>query len=304
MNIVFAGTPAFAAVALDALLGAGHVVGLVLTQPDRPAGRGRRIQPSAVKRLAQRHGLDLLQPSSLRDSTVAAAIANQAPEAVVVAAYGLIVPKAVLVLPRLGCINIHASLLPRWRGPAPIQRALLAGDTMSGITIMQMDEGLDTGAILLQDAIPIEVDETAQTLHDRLAALGARLIVKALAAPLAPRPQSEAGVTYAAKIEKREACIDWSESAEAIERRVRAFDPVPGAATAFEGAPLKVWRASIEPGVSGAPGEVRAIDAEGVVVACGDNGLRLRELQRAGGKRLPAQAFLAGFRIARGARMG
>lgn len=304
MTIVFAGTPEFAAVALDALIRAGRDVRLVLTQPDRPAGRGRLMHSSAVKRLAQRDGLSLLQPTSLRDSSVAAAIAKEEPDVMVVAAYGLMVPKAVLELPRLGCINIHASLLPRWRGAAPIQRALLAGDALTGITIMQMEEGLDTGAILLQEAIAIKADDTAQTLHDRLAALGGRLIVQALAAPLTPRPQAAAGITYAAKIDKNEARIDWSESAEAIERRVRAFDPVPGAFTLFEGAMLKVWRARVEVRVSGAPGEVCETGTGGIVVACGVNGLRLTEVQRAGGKRLPARAFLAGFDIARGARMG
>ena len=304
MKIVFAGTPEFAAVALDALIRAGHEIALVLTQPDRPAGRGRRIQPSAVKRLAQRHGLPVLQPSSLKDGGVVAAVAAHAPEAIVVAAYGLIVPKSMLALPRLGCINIHASLLPRWRGAAPIQRALLAGDTATGITIMQMDEGLDTGAILLQEALPIGPDDTAQTLHDRLAALGGRLIVQALAAPFTSRPQEAARATYAEKIDKREARIEWAESAEAIERKVRALSPAPGAQTSLEGAVLKIWRARVERGVSAPPGEVCESGATGIVVACGADGLRLMELQRAGGKRLPVRAFLAGFDVARGARMG
>lgn len=304
MKIVFAGTPEFAAVALDALIRAGHEITLVLTQPDRPAGRGRRIQPSAVKRLAQRHGLPVLQPSSLKDGGVVAAVAAHRPEVIVVAAYGLIVPKSMLALPRLGCINIHASLLPRWRGAAPIQRALLAGDTATGITIMQMDEGLDTGAILLQEALPIGPDDTAQTLHDRLAALGGRLIVQALAAPFTSRPQEAARATYAEKIDKREARIEWAESAEAIERKVRALSPAPGAQTSLEGAVLKIWRARVERGVSAPPGEVCESGATGIVVACGADGLRLMELQRAGGKRLPVRAFLAGFDVARGARMG
>lgn len=304
MNIVFAGTPEFAAAALDALMRAGHGVKLVLTQPDRPAGRGRHLQPSGVKRLARGRGLSVLQPLSLRDSGVVAAIAKEEPDVMVVAAYGLIVPRTLLELPRLGCINIHASLLPRWRGAAPIQRALLAADAATGITIMQMDESLDTGAILLQEAIPIRPDETAGTLHDQLAALGARLIVQALAAPFAPRPQPSEGITYAPKIEKHEAHIDWAERAEAIERKVRAFDPVPGAFTVVHGTSLKVWRARVEPRVSGTPGEVSEASAEGILVACGVGGLRLLEVQRAGGKRLPARAFLAGFHIARGARMG
>jgi methionyl-tRNA formyltransferase len=304
MNIVFAGTPEFAAVALDSLFSAGHDLSLVLTQPDRAAGRGRHLQSSAVKHLAQRHGLDVLQPHSLSESGVAAAIAMREPDVMVVAAYGRIVPKTLLALPRLGGVNIHASLLPRWRGAAPIQRALLAGDATTGITIMQMDEGLDTGPILLQEAIPIAADDTAQTLHDRLAALGGRLVVDALAAPHPARAQGTTGITYAAKIDKREARIDWSESAAAIERKVRAFDPDPGASTACAGAVLKVWRASVEPGVTGAPGEILATDANGILVACGSDGLRLTELQRPGGKRLAARTFMTGYSLPRGARMG
>lgn len=304
MNIVFAGTPEFAAMALDALIRAGHAITQVLTQPDRPSGRGLKAQPSAVKRLAQRHGLTVLQPSSLKDGSIAAAIQAQQPDAMVVAAYGLIVPKTVLDLPRLGCINIHASLLPRWRGAAPIQRALLAGDTTTGITVMQMDAGLDSGAILMQEAIPIGADDTAKELHDRLAVLGARLIVQALAVPLTSRPQDAARATYAAKIDKREARIDWAESAEAIERKVRAFNPVPGAYTSLEGAMLKIWRARAEHGVGAPRGEVCEIGAAGIVVACGVDRLRLVEVQRAGGKRLPVRAFLAGFEVARGTRMG
>lgn len=304
MHIVFAGTPEFAAIALDALLRAGHEITLVLTQPDRPAGRGRKVRPSAVKRLAQRHGLPVLQPSSLKDGTIAAAVAAHRPDAMVVAAYGLIVPKPMLDLPRLGGVNIHASLLPRWRGAAPIQRALLAGDTATGITIMQMDEGLDSGAILLQEALPIGPDDTAQTLHDRLAALGARLIVRALGAPFSPRPQDAAQATYAEKIDKREARIEWAESAETVERKVRAFNPAPGAYTSLGGVVLKIWRAAVERGVSAPPGEVCESSATGIVVACGADGLRLMELQRAGGKRLPVRAWVAGFNVARGARMG
>ena len=304
MHIVFAGTPEFAAVALDALLRAGHEIALVLTQPDRPAGRGRKLQPSAAKRLAQTHGLPLLQPSSLKDGSVTAAIAARRPEVMVVAAYGLILPKSILALPRLGCVNIHASLLPRWRGAAPIQRALLAGDTATGITIMQMDEGLDTGAILLQEALPISPDDTAQTLQDRLAALGARLIVRVVDAPFAPRPQDASQATHAEKIDKREARIEWTESAHTIERKVRAFNPVPGAYTSLGGAVVKIWHASLERGVSGPPGEVCESSATGIVVACGADGLRVMELQRAGGKRLPVRAFVAGFKVACGARMG
>ena len=304
MNIVFAGTPQFAAVALDALICAGHEVKLVLTQPDRAAGRGRQMQSSAVKRLALRHGLNVLQPASLGERSVAAAIAQRQPDVMVVAAYGLLVPGGLLGLPRRGSINIHASLLPRWRGAAPIQRALLAGDTATGITIMQMDEGLDTGPILLQEGIAINPEDTAHTLHERLATLGGRLIVQALATPHPLRPQGATGITYAAKIDKREAHIDWSESAAAIERKVRAFDPEPGAFTFCAGVMLKVWRASVERGISGPPGEVCEISPRGMVVACGADGLRLTEMQRAGGKRLLAPAFLAGHNLTRGTRLG
>lgn len=304
MKIVFAGTPDFAAVALEALVGAGHDVALVLTQPDRPAGRGLRARTSAVKQLAQDHALPVLQPAALREQKVIETIAELAPGALVVVAYGLMVPQAVLDIPRLGGINIHASLLPRWRGAAPIQRAILAGDAETGITIMQMDAGLDTGAILLQEAFAIGAGDTAHALHDRLAELGGRLIVRALAAPLAPRAQDGALATYAHKITKQEALINWGESAEIIARKVRAFNPVPGAASVFGGTIIKIWRAQVERGVSAAPGTVCATGASGVVVACGQAGLRLQELQRAGGKRLPAPAFLAGFDLARGARFG
>ena len=304
MNIVFAGTPEFAAVALEALLRAGHAVPLVLTQPDRPAGRGLKSQPSAVKSLAARHGLPVLQPTTLKDRSVIDGIVALKPDALVVAAYGLIVPQALLDALRLGGINIHASLLPRWRGAAPIQRAILAGDAQTGITIMQMDAGLDTGAILLQEAVPIGDDDTAQSLHDRLAVLGGRLIVHALSVPLAARGQDSTAATYADKIDKREALIDWNEKATIIERKVRAFNPVPGASSVFKGERIKIWRAQAERGVSAPPGTVCDAGAAGIVVACGGDGLRLLELQRAGGKRLPAAAFIAGFDMARGARFG
>jgi methionyl-tRNA formyltransferase len=304
MNIAFAGTPEFAATALEALIRAGHNVKLVLTQPDRQAGRGLRVRSSPVKLLAQGHGLSVLQPPTLKEGAVVAALAAQDPDVMVVAAYGLVVPKAVLELPRRGCINIHASLLPRWRGAAPIQRALLAGDTTTGITIMQMDEGLDTGPILLQEPVPIRPDDTAGTLHDRLAALGGRLVVEALAAPASPRSQNVAYATYAPKIDMREAHIDWQQSAEAIERKVRAFDPVPGARTTWGETVLKIWRARVERGVEAAPGEVCESGAAGIVVACGKDGLRLMELQRSGGKRLPVRALLAGLDVPCGARFG
>ena len=304
MKIVFAGTPEFAAVALEALLAAGHDVALVLTQPDRPAGRGLKSLPSAVKQLAQRRGLALVQPAKLKaDHATLAAIAAAQPEAMVVVAYGLLIPAPLLALPRRGCLNVHASLLPRWRGAAPIQRALLAGDAATGITIMQMDEGLDTGPVLLQEALPIAATDTSGTLHDKLAALGAALLVRALASSLKPHPQASDGATYAARIAKGEAEIDWRRPAAEIERQVRAFDPLPGAQAHFSGAPLKIWQARVERGVSAAPGTVCAADAQGIVVACGADALRVTELQRAGGKRLPAGIFLSGTKLARGARL-
>lgn len=304
MRLVFAGTPEFAAHALERLIEAGHTIALVLTQPDRRAGRGLKAQGSAVKALAVRHGLALEQPAKLDSPDLAARIEALAPDVLVVAAYGLIVPKALLALPRLGAINIHASLLPRWRGAAPIQRALLAGDAETGVTIMQMDAGLDTGAILTQEAISIGADDTAQSLHDRLADLGARMIVAALKAMPPPRPQDPAHATYAAKIDRDEARLDWREPAALNERKVRAFNPVPGAFTELDGALLKVWRASVAPDAAGAPGTVCAAGDDGIVVACGAGGLRLLELQRAGGKRLPAAAFLAGAPLGPGAQLG
>jgi methionyl-tRNA formyltransferase len=303
MKLVFAGTPEFAAAALAALLDAGHEIGLVLTQPDRPAGRGLKVQPSAVKVLAQARGLRILQPAAL-DGAVQAAVSEVQPAAMIVAAYGLIVPPALLQLPPRGCLNVHASLLPRWRGAAPIQRAILAGDARTGITIMQMDAGLDTGPILLQEELSIAADETAGTLHDRLAALGAGLIVRALATRPEPQPQDESRATYARKLRREEADIDWRRPAGEIERQVRAFDPVPGAQTHLGGSAVKIRRARVEPGVTGVPGTVRACEPSGIVVACGRDGLRVTELQRAGGKRLAAGEFLAGFRVAVGAQFG
>jgi len=304
MKLVFAGTPEFAAVSLAALLGARHEVTLVLTQPDRPAGRGLKPQPSAVKRLALARGLRIIQPGKLNEVEALGAVAAACPQVIVVAAYGLLLPSVLLALPAQGCLNVHASLLPRWRGAAPIQRALLAGDTETGVTIMQMDEGLDTGAMLLQRTIPIASDDTTGTLHDKLAALGAQLLVQALTKIPAPRAQDAAAATYAPRIHKREAAIDWHKPAVEIGRQVRAFNPAPGAQTRIDGETFKIWRAGIEPGIAAAPGTVSTTGPDGIVVACGVDALRITELQRAGGKRLPAQAFLAGFRLAQGARFG
>jgi methionyl-tRNA formyltransferase len=307
MRVVFAGTPEFAAVALDALLAAGFSVPLVLTQPDRPAGRGMKLQASAVKQRAVAAGIPVAQPQGLKldgkyaaDATAAreALLAAQA-DMMVVAAYGLILPPWVLDMPPRGCLNIHASLLPRWRGAAPIHRAIEAGDTETGITIMQMDAGLDTGDMLLVEREPIRADDTTAALHDRLAAQGGRLIVQALqAARLQRTPQPAEGVTYAHKIEKAESTIDWTQPAAEIERRLRAFDPFPGGVATLAGEAIKVWRAELAEG-HGTPGEVIA---PGPVVACGQGALRLTELQRAGGKRGPAAAFLQARPIAVGER--
>ncbi|HUG25746.1 methionyl-tRNA formyltransferase [Piscinibacter sp.] len=303
MKAAFAGTPEFAQAALARLHAAGLTVPLVLTQPDRPAGRGMKLQPSPVKVFALEHGLPVIQPRSLRldgkfpDDAQAAreALRQAAPDVLVVAAYGLILPQWVLDLPPHGCLNIHASLLPRWRGAAPIHRAIEAGNTRTGITIMQMDAGLDTGDMLLVEAVDIAVGDTTATLHDKLAALGARLIVEAL--ELAARgglrrtPQPSEGVTYAHKIEKAEAAIDWTQPADMIERRIRAFDPFPGAATTLAGEPLKLWRARVSEG-HGDPGEVLSAGGEALVVACGSGSLAVTQLQRAGGKRVSAAQFL------------
>lgn len=304
MKIVFAGTPEFAAVALRGLLDAGHQVPLVLTQPDRPAGRGLKPQASAVKRLAEERNLPIQQPASLKDSAVAAEITAASVDVMVVAAYGLLLPEALLTLLPLGCLNIHASLLPRWRGAAPIQRALLAGDAATGITIMQMERGLDTGPILLQESIPIDTRDTAGSLHDKLAHLGAQLIVRALIDRPAPRPQDSALVTYAPRIAKRESEIDWQRSAVEIDRQVRAFNPAPGAYTRRGTETWKIWTASLEPGVRGVPGTICSLAADGIVVACGAGALRITELQRSGAKRLAVGAFLAGSKLEPGARLG
>jgi len=310
MRLAFAGTPVFARVALEALAAAGHDVVLVLTQPDRPSGRGMKLQASPVKQLAQQLHLPLIQPRSLRldgkfpDEATAAetALRAAAPQVMVVAAYGLILPPWVLALPTGGCLNIHGSLLPRWRGAAPIQRAIEAGDATTGISIMRMDAGLDTGPVLLEESLPISPDDTAGTLHDRLAALGARLIVQALAAgaALEPRAQPAEGVTYAHKIDKAEATIDWRQPAAAIERRLRAFDPAPGCTAEIDGRALKVWRARVveaaaAPPAGAAPGAVLPSQAGRLVVACGESGsqaLEILEVQPPGGRRLAAREWL------------
>ncbi len=306
MRLVFAGTPEFAARALAALLEAGHAIPLVLTQPDRPAGRGLEPAAGPVKRLALERGLALHQPPSLREPRALEPIAAVRPEAIVVAAYGLLLPPALLGLAPHGAINIHASLLPRWRGAAPIQRALLAGDTETGITLIRMDEGLDTGPILAQRRIAIAADDDAQTLHDRLAALGAEMIVALLEDLASGRaratPQPSEGVTYAPKLVRGEAEVDWTRPCAEIERKLRALRPAPGAETVHRGERLKLWRGECVGG-GGEPGTVLAA-TDALVVACADGALALAELQRPGGRRMSAAAFLRGHPIAPGERLG
>ena len=302
MRLIFAGTPEFAAQALQAIVEAGHEVALVLTQPDRPAGRGMTLQPSPVKKLALEYGLDVFQPLTLKDAEAQARIAAVQAGVMVVAAYGLILPQVVLDMPHFGCINIHASLLPRWRGAAPIQRALLAGDAETGVCIMQMEAGLDTGPVLLRGAFPIEPTDTTATLHDRLARLGAQLVVAALdKLPLPAVAQPAEGVTYARKIEKAEALIDWRRNAAELDRHLRAFNPFPGAQALLNGQVVKLWQAEPVAG-QGEIGQILSVDRQRIVVACGEGALAVSELQKAGGKRLPVQQFLAGNPLQAGDR--
>ncbi len=317
MKVIFAGTPEFAATALKDLHEAGFEIPLVLTQPDRPAGRGMQLHASAVKQYAQQHGIDVLQPLSLRMDSKDPQRAAEAKAAherllatdydvMVVAAYGLILPRSTLDIKP--CINIHGSLLPRWRGAAPIHRAIEAGDAETGVTIMQMDAGLDTGDMCLVERLPITADDTTASLHDKLADLGGRLIVEALemsACGGLPRtPQPAEGVNYAHKIEKAESQIDWHQDAEAIARRLRAFNPFPGGATQYGDESIKVWEAHADPAIAvgtAAPGTVLSAGADGVRVACGNGVLCMTLLQRAGGKRLAAGDFLRGFDLPEGA---
>lgn len=315
MRIVFAGTPGFAREALLALLQAGHEISCVLAQPDRPSGRGMRLVPGPVKQAAVDAGIQVLQPRSLRldgkypedAQAVRTALLAQAPDLMVVAAYGLILPRWVLDLPALGCLNIHASLLPRWRGAAPIQRAIEAGDTVTGITIMQMDAGLDTGDMLYSLERTLAPDETAASLHDKLAADGAQAMVDVVrrlqSGEKIPRiPQPETGVCYAGKLQKSEGVLDFTLPAAVLERRIRAFDPFPGSTMVLPGEkqPLKVWAAQLVPPSSevlqAAPGEIVHMSPQGLDIMTGDGLLRITELQRAGGRRMPVSAFVASFR--------
>lgn len=300
MKIIFAGTPQFAASALAALLGEHQIVA-VLTQPDRPSGRGMQLAASPVKQLALQHGLPVLQPATLKAAEARHSIEALDADVMVVAAYGLILPKSVLQLPRYGCLNIHASLLPRWRGAAPIQRAILAGDKETGITIMQMDEGLDTGDMLLQHTCPITGHDTAQTLHGKLAEIGAASILEALRLlqknRLRPIKQNSEAASYAAKLLKSEAQIDWRQDAQQIERAVRAYNPFPVCHTFFGGIAVKIWRSDLCTDKQGEPGRVLAVDKDGITVACGKDALRLEVLQRSGGTAQPVAQFLQAMPI-------
>ena len=298
MRLVFAGTPEFSVPALRACLDSGAQVVAAYTQPDRPAGRGRQLAASPVKQAALEAGVPVEQPETLRDKTARERLATYAPDLVVVVAYGLILPKSVLALPRLGCWNVHASLLPRWRGAAPIQRAILAGDAETGVDLMQMEAGLDTGPVLLEARTPIAATDTGGTLHDRLAALGAQLLADGLARTLrgetlTPTPQRDKGIEYAHKLDKAEARLDWNEPAAALARKVRAFDPWPVAECSLDGERVRLWSA-FAPDVrsDASPGSIVAASAEGIDVATGDGVLRIRELQRDGGRRISARDWL------------
>jgi methionyl-tRNA formyltransferase len=316
MRVIFAGTPEFAAVALQAIHAAGFEIPLVLTQPDRPAGRGMKLQTSAVKQFAQEHHIPVAQPTSLRlngkyaeEAQAAHALLQSTPhDVMVVAAYGLILPQSVLSIPPLGCLNIHGSLLPRWRGAAPIHRAIEAGDSETGITIMQMDEGLDTGAMLCMEKVTIAAQDTTASLHDTLAELGGKMIVATLRqlqhAAIPAQLQPVEGVTYAAKIAKEEAALDFKLPAAVLHRKIRAFNPFPGAHAEYQGHSIKIWQAEyLDQAHQAGPGTILNNEAgHGVLVACSSGILRLLELQKPGGKRLPAAEFLKGFPLQNGVR--
>jgi methionyl-tRNA formyltransferase len=305
MRLIFAGTPPFAASALAALHAAGHDIALVLTQPDRPAGRGQKLKPSAVAEAAVALGLTVQKPATLRDEAMQQTLRAVNADVMVVVAYGLLLPRAVLDIPKRGCLNIHGSLLPRWRGAAPVQRAIEAGDAETGIDIMQMDEGLDTGPVLLERRVDIASGETASSLFAKLTGIAASAIVDALATldELIPQHQRSEGISYAKKIEKSEAHIDWSQPASVIERRIRAFDPFPGSEAMLDGQSLKIWRADLMKNDSkAAPGQVIAATHEQLIVACGQDALALRTVQKPGGKRVSIGEFLRATPILSGAK--
>jgi len=308
MNLIFAGTPQFAVPALEALLRAGHRIRAVYTQPDRPAGRGRKLAASPVKQCAQTHGIEVRQPEKI--SGEEKILRADAPEAMIVIAYGLLLPPPILALPRHGCINVHASLLPRWRGAAPIPRAIEAGDTETGVSIMQMEAGLDTGPVLAEARTPIHATDTAQTLHDRLAQLGAETLVATLErlvrGAVTPQPQDNAGACYAKKLSKEESRLDWTQPAIVLHRRIRALNPWPVASTVWRGKTLRLWEVGpLEARhATGAPGTIVQADAAGIRVLTGDGVLTLTRLQAEGGKILAANDFLNGHKLAAGDRLG
>ena len=308
MNLIFAGTPAFAVPALEALLRAGHTVRAVYTQPDRPAGRGRKLAASPVKQCAQTHGIKVRQPEKI--SGEEKNLRADAPDAMIVIAYGLLLPPSILAIPRLGCLNVHASLLPRWRGAAPIPRAIEAGDTETGVSIMQMETGLDTGPVLAEAHTPIHAADTAQTLHDCLARLGADTLVATLErlarGAVTPRPQDSTQACYARKLSKEEARLDWSQPADVLHRRIRALNPWPVAATRWRGKTLRLWEVGpLEAHASpGAPGTIARADASGIHVRTGHGMLMLTRLQAEGGKILAVGDFLNGHKLMAGDRLG
>jgi methionyl-tRNA formyltransferase len=298
LRLVFAGTPEFAVPGLRACIDAGADVVAVYTQPDRPAGRGRKLSPSPVKQAALAAGIPVEQPASLKTSAAQQRLRDYAPDLMVVIAYGLILPRAVLALPQLGCWNVHASLLPRWRGAAPIQRALLAGDAETGVCLMQMDAGLDTGPVLLRETVAIHDDDTGSSLHDRLAAAGARMLADGLrhvftATPLVATPQAADGAVYAHKLDKAEARLDFTQPAPGLERKIRAFNPWPVAEAELAGERVRVWAAQAVPaGCTGQPGSILAAGKHGIDIACGEGTLRILKLQRAGGRVISAVDYL------------
>jgi methionyl-tRNA formyltransferase len=309
MRIIFAGTPDFAAASLKALLDSDHDICAVYTQPDRPAGRGRRLTPSPVKQLALDHQIPVEQPLNFKQDNSLEQLASYQADLMIVVAYGLLLPQAVLDTPRLGCINVHASLLPRWRGAAPIQRAILAGDNETGVGIMQMEAGLDTGPVLLEARCPIAASENAQSLHDKLAALGATTLLESLKdiehLLQQARPQDDSQMTYAAKLQKQEAVIDWQQPAAQLLRQVNAFNPWPVAQTQWRGDTLRIWQAEVsaEP-TQATPGNVIAVNKQGIDVACGDGSLRITQLQVPGKRAMQVQDFLNANNIDVGEQLG
>lgn len=309
MRLIFAGTPNFAAAILQALLDAHHDIAAVLTQPDKPAKRGLLLQQSPVKEVAKKEGLTILQPGHLRDDNLRQTILKLNADALIVAAYGLILPESILHTTPLGAMNVHASLLPRWRGAAPIQRAILAGDDHTGVSIMQMEKGLDTGPVLLQKKLAIVKDDTSESLGKKLADLGAATLLEVLHAqaegrPFEAAPQNNAMASYAHKINKEEALIDWHQPALVTERIIRAFYPDPAARTVFLDIPVRIFKAEIEKNAQGMPGAILDINEKGILVACGQQGLWLQELQRAGGKKMLAKEWAKGVRLPEKAHFG